>query len=116
MSVAVKSSRTQVWLEKLGEWSWPGTRRGGPAEALPPTWVPTSPPRLEPAAAGPGATAAPGARQPGRAIARRLAWGAVAATLAVLCVALALEGPRSVERAPCLHPPGPYPSQPPARQ
>ena len=110
MSVAVKSSRTQVWLENLGEWSWPGTSGGGAAEALPPTWVPTFPPRLEPAAAGPGATAAPGARQPGRAIARRLAWGAVAATLAVLCVALALEGPPSVERSLGIRTLGPSPS------
>jgi enterochelin esterase-like enzyme len=110
MSVAVKSSRTQVWLENLGEWSWPGTSSGGAVEVLPPSWVPTFPPRLEPAVAGPGATAAPGVRQPGRAIARRLAWGAVAATLAVLCVALALEGPRSVERSLGIRTLGPSPS------
>src|SRR5271155_1008790 len=98
MSVAVKSSRTQVWLENLGEWSWPGSSSGGAVEALPPSWVPAFPPRLESAIAGPSATVAPGAR-PGRAIARRLAWGAVAVTLAVLCATLALEGPRTVGRS-----------------
>ena len=48
-----RTSRTQLWLEGLGDWSWPG--RGGAAEVLPPPWIPALPPRLEPAAALAGA-------------------------------------------------------------
>jgi S-formylglutathione hydrolase FrmB len=38
-----------VWLEGLGEWSWPGARVAT-AEVLPPAWVPASPPAARPAA------------------------------------------------------------------
>ncbi|HTY97524.1 MAG TPA: alpha/beta hydrolase-fold protein [Solirubrobacteraceae bacterium] len=53
MSRVERTSRTQLWLEGLGDWSWPG--RGAAAEVLPPAWVPARPPRLEPAAALAGA-------------------------------------------------------------
>ncbi|MGD0453913.1 MAG: alpha/beta hydrolase-fold protein [Solirubrobacteraceae bacterium] len=88
MSITVKASRTQVWLESLGDWSWPG--QGGVAvEFLPPPWVPTFPPRREPATAGPGAHALP---QPGRARARRLVTGVLLVALAAVCIALAQGG------------------------
>ncbi len=46
--MAMKASRTQVWLESLGDWSWPG-QGGAAVEFLPPPWVPALP-----AAAGAG--------------------------------------------------------------
>ncbi|HUH80474.1 MAG TPA: alpha/beta hydrolase-fold protein [Solirubrobacteraceae bacterium] len=49
-----RTSRTQLWLEGLGDWSWPG--RGGVAgELMPPAWVPALPPRTEPVAVLAGA-------------------------------------------------------------
>jgi hypothetical protein len=48
----VRTSRTQVWLESLGDWSWPG-QGGAAVEFMPPPWVPAFPPRREPAVAGP---------------------------------------------------------------
>ncbi|MGO9321997.1 MAG: alpha/beta hydrolase [Solirubrobacteraceae bacterium] len=88
MSVTVKASRTQVWLESLGDWSWPG-QGGAAVEFLPPPWVPTFPPRREPAIAGSGAHPLP---QPGRARARRLITGVLLAALAAVCIALAQGG------------------------
>ncbi len=47
MSPGVRSTRSQVWLDSLGEWSWPGEQRvAAAAEAMPPPWVPTQPPAL----------------------------------------------------------------------
>jgi|SRR5665213_3969151 len=88
------SSRAQVWMESLGEWSWPGLRAEA-VESLPPSWVPTFPPRLEPI--GP-AGATPGRWQPARARSRRLGTGALLSALAALCAMLALNGPLSLER------------------
>jgi S-formylglutathione hydrolase FrmB len=89
--IAEKPSRTQLWLESLGEWSWPG-RGGAVAEALPlpPSWVPAFPPRLEPAIAP--------APVRGRARPRTLLIGALLSALLAVCVALALQGPLSLER------------------
>jgi len=88
MSMTATASRTQVWLESLGDWSWPG--QGGVAvEFLPPPWVPSFPPRHEPAVAGPGSRALP---SPGRARARRLITGALLGALAIVCIALAQGG------------------------
>ena len=98
MSVAMSTSRTQVWLESLGEWSWPG-RGAAAVEALPPSWVPAFPPRAELAGAGSGGIAAPGSWQPERTLVTRLGTGALLGALAVLCAALALTGPLGVERA-----------------
>jgi hypothetical protein len=83
--MTVKASRTQVWLDGLGDWSWPG-QGGAAAEFLPPPWVPTFPPRRVPAFAGAGTSALP---QPGRARARRLITGVLLGALAVVCIALA---------------------------
>src|SRR5271154_278633 len=98
MAVAVKTTRTQVWMESLGDWSWPGTGAAA-VEVLPPAWVPAFPPRLERSITGPSAAPAPDSWGRRRAIARWLAWGAGAVVLAVLCAALALEGPMTVERS-----------------
>jgi S-formylglutathione hydrolase FrmB len=95
MSVAVQSSRTHVWLEGLGEWSWPG--RGGVAvEALPPAWVPAFPPRSALVVPQPSLPEAAWPSQP--AIQRRLGAGALASALAAACAAVALNGPLSLER------------------
>jgi S-formylglutathione hydrolase FrmB len=92
MSVARKATRTQVWMESLGDWSWPGT--GSDAEVLPPSWVPAFPPRLEPLAAH----GAAGSWQPRRTLPRNIALGALLSALASISLALALKGPSGLER------------------
>jgi enterochelin esterase-like enzyme len=85
-------------MESLGEWSWPGIRAEAAAEALPPSWVPAFPPRLEPATAGaviPGAR--PPARRSGRVRAHRLITGALLCAIAAVCATLALNGQLTVE-------------------
>jgi enterochelin esterase-like enzyme len=133
MSKAARPSRTQLWLEGLDDWSWPGGARGaiaghggGALELSLPSWVAALPPRLEPALAG---TDLPGR---GRARPQRLrTWrvGAVA-LLSALALAWALAaagGATALERllsagasAPAsraLQPAtaGPPPDLPPAR-
>jgi hypothetical protein len=88
----MSTSRAQVWLESLGEWSWPGMRAEA-VEALPPAWVPAFPPRLEPATAG---AAVPAARR-GRARAQRLITTALLCAIAAVCTTLALNGQLTVE-------------------
>ena len=88
----MQASRTQLWLESLGDWSWPG-QGGAAVEFLPPPWVPAFPPRREPAVL---AGARPRARQPGRARARRLLVGVLLGALALTCVALAEGGQLTV--------------------
>ncbi len=85
MSTTITASRAQMWLDSLGDWSWPGQGGAAAAEYLPPPWVPTFPPRREAVALGPAAPAL----QPGRARARRLVTGTLLAALATVCVALA---------------------------
>jgi len=93
MSIAIKPSRTQVWMENLGDWAWPGTAAA--AEAMPPSWVPAFPPRLETVAAG----AAGGSwEQPQRSLTRRLVLGALLSALAAVSMTVALQGPASLER------------------
>jgi enterochelin esterase-like enzyme len=84
----MQASRTQLWLESLGDWSWPG-QGGAAVEILPPPWVPAFPPRREPAVLGP---ARPRTSDPGRARARRLLVGVLLGALALTCVALAEGG------------------------
>jgi|SRR5271165_26093 len=91
MSIAVKASRTQTWLESLGDWSWPGTA-GAAAEILPPSWVPAFPPRVEPVAA------ASGTWQPRRTLPRRLRLGGLMGALAALGATIALNGPAGLQR------------------
>jgi enterochelin esterase-like enzyme len=99
MPGSAKTSRTQVWFDSLGDWTWPG-RAAEAVEALPPAWVPVLP-RLEPAAAlvsaSASATAPAGPRAGRRFNPRALALGLVAGALAALCVALALNGPQSLD-------------------
>ncbi len=94
MSVSVKASRTQVWLESLGDWSWPG-QRAAATDFLPPSWVPTFPPRLEPLAETASASVPWRAE---RALPRRLGLGAVLSAIASIGVALAMHGPLALER------------------
>ncbi len=99
------TSRAQIWLESLGDWSWPGQRAGHGGEealeALPPSWVPAFPPRLQtfaPAGAGAGAGAAGGEWQSQRAIPRRrFGLGALLSAVAAVCAMLVLHGPLSLE-------------------
>ncbi len=85
-------------MESLGEWSWPGVRAEAAVEALPPSWVPAFPPRLEPATAG---AVMPGARSParrsGRVRAHRLITGTLLCAIAAVCATLALHGQLTVE-------------------
>src|ERR1700689_467317 len=92
MSAGMSTSRAHLWLESLGEWSWPGMRAEA-VEALPPAWVPAFPPRLEAATAG---AAIPG-RRSGRARAQRLITIALLCAIAAVCTTLALNGQLTVE-------------------
>jgi enterochelin esterase-like enzyme len=85
MSPGVKVRRTQVWLESLGEWTWPGEGAATAAEVLPPSWVPAFPPSL----AGAGGASAPvlPARWPH---ARRVLIAGLLSLLVAVSVALAL--------------------------
>jgi hypothetical protein len=89
MPVMVRASRTQVWLEGLGDWSWPGQGGAAAVDFQPPSWVPAFPPRREAAVSGP---AQPTTWQPGRARARRLITGVLLGALAAVCLALAQGG------------------------
>jgi enterochelin esterase-like enzyme len=94
MSGGTNASRTHVWLEGLGDWSWPGRRAGAEALPHPPSWVPAFPPRLEPAMAGPS----PSAAWQRRATPRRLLLAALLSALVAVSGALALRGPLNLER------------------
>ncbi len=93
----MKSSRAQVWLENLDDWSWPG-RNAAAAEVLPPSWVPRFPPRLDRTATKTAAGAAAESWQRQRAIAPRLGTGALLGALLAVCCVLALDGPLRFER------------------
>jgi enterochelin esterase-like enzyme len=92
MVSGARSSRTQLWLEGLGDWSWPGRAAG---DFAPPSWVPAFPPRLQPAVS---ASAGRVPWQAERSRAWRLAVGALLSALAAACVAAALGGPITLER------------------
>jgi enterochelin esterase-like enzyme len=86
-----------MWLESLGDWTWPGREAAAEALPLPPAWVPAFPPALARAGAGGGYPASAAGRQ-GRATPRRLLLGALLSALAAVCVALALKGPLTLDR------------------
>jgi enterochelin esterase-like enzyme len=86
-------SRTQLWLESLGDWSWPGQGAAAAEALLPPAWVPAFPPSLD-GVAGP-AQPAP-AR--GRVTPRRLLLATLLSALVAVSGALALKGPLNLER------------------
>ena len=94
MSAGAKTSRTQLWIDSLGEWSWPG-RAAEAVEALPPAWVPAFPPRLEAATAG---MPAQGSWQQPRAVPRVLGVGALLSAFAAICAVLILQGALPAER------------------
>jgi hypothetical protein len=81
----MRASRTQVWLDSLGDWSWPG-QGGAAVEVLPPPWVPAFPPRREPAIAQP---AGPPAWRGPRTRTQRLATALLLSVLAAFCLILA---------------------------
>jgi enterochelin esterase-like enzyme len=83
MSAVMSPSRTQVWLDSLGDWSWPG-QSGAAAEILPPPWVPALPPRRQFVPSAPAL--------PQRTPARRLITGALLSILAALCLLLTQGG------------------------
>jgi hypothetical protein len=99
MSSRTKTSRTQLWMENLGDWSWPG-RASEAVESLPPSWVPAFPPRLEPVV---GVAASSGSAAPSRTLPRTLATGALLSALAAVCAAVAINGPLPLERLLGLH-------------
>src|SRR5438105_1365082 len=86
--------RAPLWLEGLGDWTWPG--RGAPEEVLPPAWVPTVPPPLEYALAA-EAPARSVRRRSGARPARVLLAGLISAVLAV-CSALTLKDSPALEQ------------------
>src|ERR1700686_3018162 len=88
MSTATKTSRTQVWMDTMGDWTWPG-QGGAAAEVRPPPWVPASPPRRAP-------VAAPAAPATGRT--RSLLIAALLSALAAVCLALAAQGQLNIEQ------------------
>ncbi len=92
MPAGKQGSRTQVWLDSLGDWSWPG-RAGAATENLPPSWVPAFPPRVEHVAAPAAPVSWP--RQRALPRARAMLVGIAAAT----CATIALNGPLGLERA-----------------
>jgi enterochelin esterase-like enzyme len=103
MSAAVKQSRTHLWMDGPGEWSWPG-RAAEAVEALPspPSWVPAFPPRLELLASGASGSLAgrsgAGAAQP-RANPRLVVLATlISGLIAACCALLLLHGPGGFER------------------
>ncbi len=93
MSATSKPSRTQTWMESLGDWSWPGQGGVVAAEVLPPPWVPVFPPRRE------AAIALPPGRVSRRAVrARRALLAVLLSALAAVSAALALGGRLGLER------------------
>lgn len=98
MSAAISSSRKQPWLESLGDWAWPG--RAAEALPLPPSWVPASPPRLQPLAAGAGAGSLPlRARLSPRRLLLAALLGALVAVSGALALRAPLEGALGVRRS-----------------
>src|SRR6202162_574598 len=96
MSVARRTSRTQLWMDSLGEWSWPG-RAAEAVESLPlpPSWVPALPPRLPLVPAG---APSAGLDRRSRANPRLLVLTGLLSAVLAIAAALALDGPPSVER------------------
>jgi enterochelin esterase-like enzyme len=90
-------SGTRLWLDGLGDWSWPG--RAAAAELMPPAWVPARPPRLEPALASATSTGW-GAQE--RIPAWRLGLATLAAALLAVFAAVALSGPAARDRLAAL--------------
>lgn len=95
MSHAMTASRSQPWLESLGDWAWPGRTAAAEALLAPPPWVAVTPPRLVPAAAClEHADSRPARVRPTR---RALLLAVLLGMLAAVCCALALKGSLTLE-------------------
>jgi enterochelin esterase-like enzyme len=92
MSVTRDAARPQVWLDTLGDWSWPGTKPQA-SEMMPPAWVPARPPHVQAIAGGAGAVAVPQRRG-----AWRIILGILLSAIAALATGIAIEGPAKLER------------------
>jgi enterochelin esterase-like enzyme len=92
------TARTHVWMDTLGEWSWPG-RAAEAVESLPlpPSWVPALPPRLEPAAVAVGASR-PSLSRPTRPSPWLVVATGLLSAIVALAALIALRGPASLER------------------
>src|SRR5882724_2040440 len=88
MSAARNPSRAHLWMDTLGDWSWPGQGGAAAVEVLPPAWVPAFPPAREP-------LAAPSAPAAGRR--RRLILAVLLSALAAVSAALAARGQLGAE-------------------
>jgi len=86
----VNRSRTQLWLEGLGDWAWPG--RAAQELPQPPAWVPPLPPALHTAAAG-----APASATRPRATPRGILAGGLLSALAAVAAVLALGNSPALE-------------------
>ncbi len=89
MSAVAKASRTQLWLESLGDWSWPGQGAAAAEALLPPPWVPAFPPRNRPTFDGQSLA---GSWAPERSPTRRLIAGALMSILLAIVLALTQGG------------------------
>jgi enterochelin esterase-like enzyme len=99
MGAATKTSRAQVWMDSLGDWSWPGMAAEAVDAALPPAWVPAFPPRLEPAIAGaPAAAGSARGLRGNRRSPRLMLATALLSMLIAACALLLVEGPAKLER------------------
>ena len=96
MSGAIKASRSQLWLESLGDWAWPGRAPAAEALLALPSWVAASPPRLEPAVAASQHSGWAPSR--GRPTPRALLLAGLLGALAAVCGALALKGSLTLDR------------------
>jgi enterochelin esterase-like enzyme len=94
MSPATKRARSRphVWLDGLGDWSWPGQSGVVAAEVLPPPWVPSFPPKADLVSVPVPAPAAAPSR------ARRVLIAALLAALAAVTAALGLRGQLTLEQ------------------
>ena len=104
----MNASRTQLWLESLGDWAWPGRAVAAEALPLPPSWVSALPSRLEPA--GGSLPRSRSVRPPGSVTPRRLLLVTLLSALAAISSALALQGLGGLEGVLGAR----LPSQPPA--
>jgi enterochelin esterase-like enzyme len=95
VSPSIKSSRTSVWLEGLGDWAWPGSRLQ--AEPMPPSWVPSFPARiaLAPAAAPAAGFSARPAAAPSH---RRTVLAVVLCALVAACAGATVDARPALER------------------
>jgi enterochelin esterase-like enzyme len=94
MSATGRHTRSQTWLESLGDWAWPGSP--APAEVLPPPWIPAVPPPVRYALGGQAAGAQIEGQRGARA--RRVLISGLLSALLATGAAVALRAPLNLER------------------